>query len=67
MSAIRAVAWLLVTPALALDAALLRCCLWPPWSSSSLQDHAQGGWTVANYRQFFTNPDYFQAMVNSLR
>ena len=65
MSAIRAVAWLLVGPALAWTALFFILPL-AAMVVVSLQDHAQGGWTVANYRQFFANPDYFQAMVNSL-
>jgi spermidine/putrescine transport system permease protein len=65
MRPIRAVAWLLVGPALAWTALFFILPL-AAMVVVSLQDHAQGGWTVANYRQFFANPDYFQAMVNSL-
>ena len=32
----------------------------------SLNFQAEGGMTVANYSQFFTNPSYYRAMVNSL-
>jgi len=65
MSSIRAVAWLLVGPALAWTVLFFILPL-AAMVVVSLQDHAQGGWTLANYRQFFINPDYFQAMVNSL-
>ena len=33
---------------------------------SSLTAHEGGGFTLANYSQFFANPTYWQAMVNSL-
>nr|WP_250888835.1 ABC transporter permease [Mesorhizobium sp. dw_380] len=33
---------------------------------SSLTAHEGGGFTLTNYSQFFTNPSYWQAMVNSL-
>ncbi|RUX03310.1 ABC transporter permease, partial [Mesorhizobium sp. M8A.F.Ca.ET.059.01.1.1] len=32
-----------------------------------LTSHENGGFTLANYSQFFTNPAYWQAMVNSLQ
>ena len=33
---------------------------------SSLTAHEGGGFTASNYPPFFTNPSYWQAMVNSL-
>jgi spermidine/putrescine transport system permease protein len=65
MSSIRAIAWLLVGPALAWTA-LFFILPFAAMVLVSLQDHAQGTWTLANYSQFFANPNYFQAMVNSL-
>jgi len=65
MSSLRAIAWLLVGPALAWTA-LFFILPFAAMVLVSLQDHAQGTWTLANYRQFFANPNYFQAMVNSL-
>jgi spermidine/putrescine transport system permease protein len=65
MSSLRAIAWLLVGPALAWTA-LFFILPFAAMVLVSLQDHAQGTWTLANYRQFFANPNYFQGMVNSL-
>jgi spermidine/putrescine transport system permease protein len=65
VSSLRAIAWLLIGPALAWTvlffvlpfAAMVLVSLW---------DHAERTWSLANYSQFFANPNYFQAMVNSL-
>jgi spermidine/putrescine transport system permease protein len=65
MSSIRALAWLLVGPALAWTA-LFFILPFAAMVLVSLQDQAPGTWTLANYSQFFANPNYFQAMVNSL-
>ncbi|MET0481782.1 MAG: ABC transporter permease [Aestuariivirgaceae bacterium] len=65
MSSLRAIAWLLVGPALAWTV-LFFILPFAAMVLVSLQDHAQGTWTLANYGQFFANPNYFQAMVNSL-
>ena len=65
MSSLRAIAWLLVGPALAWTV-LFFILPFAAMLLVSLQDHAQGTWTLANYGQFFANPNYFQAMVNSL-
>ncbi len=32
----------------------------------SLNFQAEGGMTLSNYSQFFTNPSYYRAMLNSL-
>jgi spermidine/putrescine transport system permease protein len=32
----------------------------------SVEDGTTGGWSLANYQQFFGNPSYFQALINSL-
>jgi spermidine/putrescine transport system permease protein len=65
MSSIRALAWLLVGPALAWTG-LFFILPFAAMVLVSLQDQAPGTWTLANYSQFFANPNYFQAMVNSL-
>src|SRR5262245_27388962 len=65
MSSIRAIAWLLVGPALAWTV-LFFVLPFAAMALASLEDHAEGTWTLANYSQFFANPNYFQAMVNSL-
>lgn len=65
MSSIRARAWLLVGPALAWTG-LFFILPFAAMVLVSLQDQAPGTWTLANYSQFFANPNYFQAMVNSL-
>src|SRR4026208_1659114 len=65
MSSVRARAWLLIGPAVAWTVLFFILPL-AAMVVVSLQDHANGGWTLANYRQFFTDPNYFQAMVNSL-
>jgi spermidine/putrescine transport system permease protein len=65
MRSVRAIAWLLIAPALAWTVFFFIL----PFAAMvlvSLEDHAQGTWTLANYAQFFANPNYFQAMVNSL-
>jgi spermidine/putrescine transport system permease protein len=65
MNSIRALAWLLVGPALAWTG-LFFILPFAAMVLVSLQDQALGTWTLANYSQFFANPNYFQAMVNSL-
>jgi spermidine/putrescine transport system permease protein len=65
MSSVRARAWLLIGPAVAWTVLFFILPL-AAMVVVSLQDHANGGWTLANYRQFFTDPNYSQAMVNSL-
>jgi spermidine/putrescine transport system permease protein len=65
MSSIRVLAWLLVGPALAWTG-LFFILPFAAMVLVSLQDQAPGTWTLANYSQFFANPNYFQAMVNSL-
>jgi spermidine/putrescine transport system permease protein len=65
MSSVRARAWLLIGPAVAWTVLFFILPL-AAMVVVSLQDHANDGWTLANYRQFFTDPNYFQAMVNSL-
>jgi spermidine/putrescine transport system permease protein len=65
MSSVRALAWLLVGPALVWTA-LFFVLPFAAMIVVSLQDHAQVTWTLANYSQFFANPTYVQAMVNAL-
>jgi spermidine/putrescine transport system permease protein len=65
MSSVRALAWLLVGPALVWTA-LFFILPFAAMVVVSLRDHAQGTWTLANYSQFFANPTYVQAMVNAL-
>lgn len=61
----RALLWALVTPALGWTL-LFFVLPFIAMGLSSLTAHEGGGFTVSNYSQFFTNPSYWQAMVNSL-
>jgi spermidine/putrescine transport system permease protein len=58
-------AWVLVGPALAWTA-LFFVLPFAAMAVVSLTDHGGGGFTLGNYAQFFANPSYFRAMVNSL-
>jgi spermidine/putrescine transport system permease protein len=62
----RALPWALVTPALGWTL-LFFVLPFIAMGLSSLTAHEGGGFTLANYSQFFTNPSYWQAMVNSLQ
>jgi len=61
----RALPWALVTPALAWTCAFF-VLPFIAMGVSSLTAHEGGGFTTANYSQFFTDPSYWRAMVNSL-
>ncbi|TIW14980.1 MAG: ABC transporter permease, partial [Mesorhizobium sp.] len=61
----RALPWALVTPALAWTL-LFFVLPFIAMGFSSLTAHEGGGFTLANYSQFFTDPSYWRAMVNSL-
>jgi len=61
----RALPWALVTPALAWTVAFF-VLPFIAMGLSSLSAHEGGALTVANYGQFFTDPSYWRAMVNSL-
>src|SRR5689334_22892653 len=61
----RALPWALVTPALGWTL-LFFVLPFVAMGFSSLTAHEGGGFTLSNYSQFFTNPSYWQAMVNSL-
>jgi len=61
----RALPWALVTPALGWTLLFFVLPFIAMWFSS-LTAHEGGGFTLSNYSQFFTNPSYWQAMVNSL-
>ncbi len=65
MSSVRAIARLLIAPALAWTV-LFFILPFAAMVLVSLEDQAERTWTLANYGQFFANPNYFQAMVNSL-
>ncbi len=65
MSSVRAIARLLIAPALAWTV-LFFILPFAAMVLVSLEDQAKRTWTLANYGQFFANPNYFQAMVNSL-
>ncbi|MER8631768.1 ABC transporter permease [Mesorhizobium opportunistum] len=60
-----ALPWALVTPALGWTL-LFFVLPFIAMGISSLTAHEGGGFTRANYSQFFTDPSYWQAMVNSL-
>ncbi|RUY36945.1 ABC transporter permease [Mesorhizobium sp. M7A.F.Ca.CA.002.07.1.1] len=60
-----ALPWALVTPALGWTL-LFFVLPFIAMGFSSLTAHEGGGFTLSNYSQFFTNPSYWQAMVNSL-
>ena len=62
----RALPWALVTPALGWTL-LFFVLPFIAMGLSSLTMHEGGGFTLSNYSQFFTNPSYWQAMVNSLQ
>lgn len=62
----RALPWALVTPALGWTL-LFFVLPFIAMGLSSLTAHEGGGFTLSNYSQFFTNPSYWQAMVNSLQ
>ncbi|UDL90934.1 ABC transporter permease [Mesorhizobium sp. PAMC28654] len=62
----RALPWALVTPALGWTLLFFVLPL-IAMGLSSLTAHEGGGFTLSNYSQFFTNPSYWQAMVNSLQ
>lgn len=62
----RALPWALVTPALGWTL-LFFVLPFIAMGLSSLTVHEGGGFTLSNYSQFFTNPSYWQAMVNSLQ
>ncbi|TGV80601.1 ABC transporter permease, partial [Mesorhizobium sp. M2D.F.Ca.ET.145.01.1.1] len=62
----RALPWALVTPALGWTL-LFFVLPFVAMGFSSLTSHENGGFTLANYSQFFSNPSYWQAMVNSLQ
>ena len=56
--------WALVTPALTWTLVFFAApLLVMGWLSLALQD---GGVSLSNYTQFFTNPSYYRAMTNSL-
>ncbi len=57
--------WALVTPAL-MWTLLFFVLPFLGMGLMSLTQQSGGGLTLSNYTQFFTNPSYFQAMVNSL-
>ena len=61
----RALPWALVTPALCWTL-LFFVLPFAAMAIVSLTDHSTGAATAGNYAQFFTNPSYLQAMVNSL-
>jgi len=61
----RALPWALVTPALAWTCAFF-VLPFIAMGLSSLTAHEGGAFTLANYSQFFTDPSYWRAMVNSL-
>ncbi|TPK82607.1 ABC transporter permease [Mesorhizobium sp. B2-4-12] len=62
----RTLPWVLVMPALGWTL-LFFVLPFAAMGLSSLTTHEGGGFTLANYSQFFTNPSYWQAMVNSLQ
>ncbi|TKB70471.1 MAG: ABC transporter permease, partial [Mesorhizobium sp.] len=62
----RALPWALVTPALGWTL-LFFVLPFVAMAVSSLTAHEAGGFTLSNYSQFFANPSYWQAMVNSLQ
>ncbi|RWA80034.1 ABC transporter permease [Mesorhizobium sp.] len=62
---VRALPWALVAPALAWTL-LFFVSPFIAMGLSSLTAHDGGGWTLANYSQFFTDRSYWRAMVNSL-
>ena len=61
----RALPWVLVTPAL-LWTLLFFVAPFVAMALLSLNFQGSEGLTIANYAQFFTNPSYYRAMINSL-
>ena len=61
----RLLPWALVTPALGWTLVFF-VLPFTAMALASLTELGAGGWTVSNYGQFFANPAYRQAMVNSL-
>ena len=61
----RALPWLLVSPAL-LWTLLFFVVPFAAMALLSLSVQGSDGWTVSNYSQFFNNPSYSRAMINSL-
>jgi spermidine/putrescine transport system permease protein len=57
--------WALVTPALLWTLAFF-VLPFVAMGSLSLTAHNGAGLTLSNYAQFFTNPSYYRAMINSL-
>lgn len=66
MSGGRALPWALVTPALGWTL-LFFVLPFAAMAFVSLTQQGQGGLTLSNYAQFFQNPSYWRAMVNSLQ
>ncbi|MER9682717.1 ABC transporter permease [Mesorhizobium sp. M0184] len=62
----RALPWALVAPALGWTLVFF-VLPFVAMAVSSLTAHEGGGFTLSNYSQFFANPSYWQAMVNSLQ
>jgi spermidine/putrescine transport system permease protein len=65
MTSWRTLPWLLVGPALAWTV-LFFVLPFAAMILVSLKGHVGGAWTLANYDQFFTDPVYYGAMINSL-
>ena len=61
----RALPWVLVTPAL-LWTLLFFVAPFVAMALLSLHVPGSEGPSIANYTQFFTNPSYYRAMINSL-
>lgn len=61
----RVMPWALVTPALGWTLVFF-VLPFVAMGLMSLTAHEDGGFTLANYAQFFANPAYWRAMVNSL-
>ncbi len=61
----RALPWMAVSPALLWTLAFF-AAPFIAMAVVSLSVQAEGGFSLANYRQFFSNPSYYQALVNSL-
>jgi spermidine/putrescine transport system permease protein len=59
------IAWASVTPAL-LWTVVFFAVPFAAMGVASLLPKAEGGLSLANYAQFFTNPSYWRALVNSL-
>jgi spermidine/putrescine transport system permease protein len=60
-----ALPWMVVSPALLWTLAFF-AAPFIAMAVVSLTLHEGGGFSFANYRQFFSNPSYYQALVNSL-